>query len=116
MGGKEHQESNLDNRYYITYALIPEVTVKYLHDKYRLSYFDADEQFTYRMTDEGWKAVEFQHLETDAAERRLFWTKIMKVSNISLINNRKVGKALATEAFKAGSEGWDWSMGSIQDP
>ena len=70
MGGKERQESNLDNRY-ITYVLIPEVTVKYLHDKYRLSYFDADEQFTYRMTDEGWKAVEFQHLETDAAEERL---------------------------------------------
>ena len=46
MGGKEHQESNLDNRYYITYALIPEVTVKYLQDKNKLSYFDADEQFT----------------------------------------------------------------------
>ena len=45
MGGKERQESNLDNRY-ITYILILEVTVKYLQDKYKLSYFDADEQFT----------------------------------------------------------------------
>ena len=53
MGGKEHQESNLDNRYYITYVLIPEVTVKYLQDKNKLSYFDTDEQFTNnRITDE----------------------------------------------------------------
>ena len=52
MGGKERQESNLDNCY-ITYVLITEVTVKYLQHKYKLSHFDADEQFTNNwMTDE----------------------------------------------------------------
>ena len=39
------------------------------------------------------------------------------VSNkVSLINNRMVGKALAPETFKVRSKGWNWSMGSIQDP
>ena len=38
--------------------------------------------------------------------------KILK----SLINNRMVAKPLAPGAFKAGSNGWDWSMGLIQDP
>ena len=27
-----------------------------------------------------------------------------------------VGVTLAQEAFKVGFKGWDWSMGSIQDP
>ena len=31
-------------------------------------------------------------------------------------NNRMVGVALAPETFKVGSKGWDWSMGSIEDP
>ena len=30
--------------------------------------------------------------------------------------NRMVGVALAPETFKVGSKGWDWSVGSIQDP
>ena len=34
----------------------------------------------------------------------------------SFFNNRMVGVALAPETFKVGSKGWDWSMGSIQDP
>ena len=33
-----------------------------------------------------------------------------------LNNNPMVGKPLLQEAFKAGSKGWDWSLGSIQDP
>ena len=34
----------------------------------------------------------------------------------SLINNRMVAVPQAPGVFKAGSNGWDWSMGSIQDP
>ena len=34
----------------------------------------------------------------------------------SFSNNRIVAKALALGTLKAGSKGWDWSLGSIQDP
>ena len=34
----------------------------------------------------------------------------------SFSNNRIVAKALALGTFKAGSKGWDLSLGSIQDP
>ena len=50
------------------------------------------------------------------AAKGMEWLALAVTLMLILNNNRKVGKALATEAFKAGSEGWDWSMGSIQDP
>ena len=38
------------------------------------------------------------------------------IHDISFFNNRMVGAPLAPQAFKVGSKGWDWSMGSIQVP
>ena len=35
---------------------------------------------------------------------------------ISLINNRMGRARIDREAFEVGFKGWDWSMGSIQDP
>ena len=35
---------------------------------------------------------------------------------VSLINNRMGTVGIDREAFEVGFKGWDWSMGSIQDP
>ena len=34
----------------------------------------------------------------------------------SFFNNQMVRGLLALGAFMVGSKGWDWSLGSIQDP
>jgi len=42
--------------------------------------------------------------------------KFFKTLSLSLINNRMGRKGIDREAFEVGFKGWDWSMGSIQDP
>ena len=40
----------------------------------------------------------------------------MVAAATSLINNRMGTVGIHREAFEVGFKGWDWSMGSIQDP
>ena len=59
-----------------------------------------------------------QEIYHEATGQNSFSSRIIKVSIYleSLINNRMGTDSLKNGTFKVGSKGWDWSMGSIQDP
>ena len=47
-------------------------------------------------------------------ERKEFWK--FAACGASLINNQKGTDSLKNGTSQVGSKGWDWSLGSIQDP